>query len=449
MGSRNFRLLLLLRIGGIILTTGLAIYCMFVLKNTIRSVFSIVLLVILAADFWFFLGKIHADIRLFLTALLNNDFSIYQAGTGKSRSVAGIYDLFHKLSVKYHKISTEKEVQHIFLQTLVEQVDIGILCFEEDGTIFLVNRAFKDLVLTVPLLNISRLEEKHPELHAEFNRIRSGERRLVKYFSKGEIIQVSLICSEFSLLGKGYKLVSVQNIGKELDEKEIESWQKLIRVLTHEIMNSVTPITSLTNSLFERVRTEREEHQSLSPVTVNFLEEGLEAIANRSRGLIGFTQAFHNLLRIPMPVIEPVETKQFFERIALLLQPLFREHGIRFTSQIDHGAARIYADAPLLEQAVINLLKNAVESLSATANPVISLQAVTQLNGRTQIIVSDNGCGIPVIHFDKIFVPFYTTKEKGTGIGLSLSRQIVQLHRGTLSVKSIPNVETSFVIEIP
>ncbi len=449
MGSRKFRLLLLLRISGIILATGLAIYSIFILQNTIRSVFAVALLCILAADLWFFLGRIHSDIRLFLTSVLNNDFSIYQTRSGNRRSVAGIYELFQNISKKFHKISTEKEVQHIFLQNLVEQVDIGILCFKEDGSIFLVNRAFKELVQTAPLLNTGRLMEKHPELHGEISRIRSGERRLVKYFSGGELVQLSLTCSEFSLLDKGYKLISVQNIGKELDEKEIESWQKLIRVLTHEIMNSVTPITSLTGSLAERVKYEKGEMKSLSPVTVDFLAEGLEAIATRSRGLMGFTQAFHNLLRIPMPVIAPVDTRKFFERITTLLQPMFSERGIRFTSNIDHGVTTIYADAVLMEQAVINLLKNAAESFSDIREPAIILQATNQLSGRTQIIVTDNGCGIPVTHFDKIFVPFYTTKEKGTGIGLSLSRQIVQLHRGTLTVKSVHGVETSFIIEIP
>jgi len=449
MGSKNFRILLILRITGLVLATGLLLYCLFIQKNIIRSVFAFFLVSGLAAELYFFLSRVYSDVSIFLTALLNNDFTVYRLRRGKKKPVAGIYDLFHQISSKFNKIRTEKEVQHLFLQTLVEQVDIGIICFEEDGKIFLVNRAFKDLVQSVPIHSLARLEERTPDLYLELKRIRSGERRLVKYFSRGEIFQVSLICSEFKLMETGYKLITLQNIGQELDEKEIESWQKLIRVLTHEIMNSVTPITSLTGSLYERVLAERENQQAITSVTIDFLTEGLEAIAIRSKGLLGFTQAFHDLLRIPMPVIDKVETHRFFERIHLLFQPLFRERQIAFSSHIEKGAAWIYADASLMEQAVINLVKNAIESLNQTPKPSVSLQAISMINGRTHLIVSDNGKGIPVTHLDKIFVPFYTTKEKGTGIGLSLSRQIVQLHRGTLTVKSIPDVETSFVIDIP
>jgi len=447
MDYKRFRLLLLLRIIIMVVAIALSLYTIFILKNFVRASFALLLVAGLATDFYLFINRPFADLRSFLTALLNNDYSLYR--TRKGQSVSGFYELFQQLSAKYHKISTEKEVQHLFLQNLVEQVNVGIICLENDGTVFLANRTLKDLLQTAPVLTLERLAERDPELYMEFGQIRSGEQRLVKCHTGGKLMQYSLICSEFKLGEKDYKLITLQNIGKELDEKEIESWQKLIRVLTHEIMNSVTPITSLTGSLYERVHSERASSGQITPVTLDFLTEGLEAIGVRSQGLLGFTQAFHHLLRIPKPVIERTDTLRLLERIHTLFRSRFDEHRISFSSSVKKDVYQIYIDPNLMEQAIINLVKNAIESLIQTAEPGIKIEADRLLNGRVQIVVTDNGKGIPAENFDKIFVPFFTTKEKGTGIGLSISRQIVQLHKGNLTVQSLPGLETRFIIEIP
>jgi len=449
MDYNRFKILLVVRIIAMVLAISLSLYCIFILRNYLRSFFAVLLVAGLITDFYLFLLHAFTDVRSFLSALINNDFSMYRSYPEHRKSVSGIYELFQKLSTKYHKISTEKEVQHLFLQNLVEQVNVGIICLENDGSVFLVNRTLKELVQTAPVHSLDKLAERDPELYTEFKHIRSGENRLVKYHAQGKLFQLSLLCSEFKLLETEYKLITIQNIGKELDEKEVESWQKLIRVLTHEIMNSVTPITSLTGSLYERVRSERDSNQEITSVTLDFLTEGLEAIGVRSQGLLGFTQAFHHLLRIPKPVIEKTDTQRLFERIHVLFNPVFKEHGITFSTSVEKEASKVFIDSNLMEQAIINLVKNALESFAQNAEPKITLQAMRLLNGMVQIVVSDNGKGIPPENFEKVLVPFYTTKEKGTGIGLSISRQIVQLHKGTLALQSIPGFDTRFIIEIP
>ncbi|MEI7983907.1 MAG: ATP-binding protein, partial [Bacteroidota bacterium] len=444
MGYRSFRTGLIFRIAGLVASIALALYCAFVLQSAIRSVFSIFLVGLLSVDFYLFLNRVYADLTSFLNALLHDDFTVYRSHFGEGKQVAGMYDLFNRLSSKFHKIRSEKEVQHLFLETLVEQVDIGIICYETDGTIFLVNRAFRELTRTASMQTIAKLEERDPEIVSAFNALRSGEHRLLKFQSHGEFLQLSVICSEFKLLNISYKLITLQNIAKELDEKEIESWQKLIRVLTHEIMNSVTPISSLTESLYERVKSENCAGQKMTPVTAEFLTGGLEAVITRSKGLLRFTQAFHTLLRIPKPVPERVEIRKLFEQVHLLFRPVLEERGIVMSIHTGRDSGWIHVDVTLMEQAIINLVKNALESFSQTALPEISLEAASLPNGRTQITVADNGMGIPPDILDKVFIPFYTTKEKGTGIGLSISRQIAQLHKGTLTVHSIPFHETRF-----
>jgi len=232
----------------------------------------------------------------------------------------------------------------------------------------------------------------------------------------------------------------------EIEEKKKEERQKQIRVLTHEIMNTVTPITSLSSSLYNIIETSKIKNEIIDKKSIEYLSDGLEAIIDRSTGLTSFVEAYKNLTRIPPPKFVKVSTIGFFNRIELLFLQDFKNKNIKYRVNINKGCEELFFDKELMEQVIINLIKNSIESLNNTLNPQIVIDILKEQSHKTIILITDNGEGISQESIDKIFIPFFSTKEKGTGIGLSLSRQILRLHKGTINVKSIPNKETIFTL---
>jgi nitrogen fixation/metabolism regulation signal transduction histidine kinase len=243
-------------------------------------------------------------------------------------------------------------------------------------------------------------------------------------------------------------LISLQNITSEIDRSEVDAWQKLIRVLTHEIMNSVSPIKLLSGSLIEMF----EENNTIKPIneldnkTIEDSVLGLKTIRKRSDGLSNFVETYKNLTQIPKVKISEIKINQLFEHLNTLLKDDLNAKNIGFIINCNPSNLVLNADEKLVEQVLINLIKNASEALKNIEHPIINLNAETS-NDLVHIIVSDNGPGISSDIAENIFIPFFTTKEKGSGIGLSLSRQIMHLHNGSISVKSEPNIETVFTLQ--
>lgn len=240
-----------------------------------------------------------------------------------------------------------------------------------------------------------------------------------------------------------YKLVTMQNIASELEEKEFDAWQTLIRVLTHEIMNSVTPILSLssTTNLIIKRQIENAPDENLEDI-----REALETIEKRSKGLLSFVESYRRLTRIPNPDIKVVSVKELFSRLHILYEQTVADKTISLDFNCEPETLEMMADLDLIEQVLINLLKNAVEALEGVKDPAISVSAIIDYLGKINLKISDNGAGMSDEVREKIFIPFYTTKEEGSGIGLSLSRQIIRLHGGSISVQSTPNQGTVFTL---
>jgi signal transduction histidine kinase len=262
-------------------------------------------------------------------------------------------------------------------------------------------------------------------------------------------VQLSIHATEFRMRGEEYVLVSFQDIHPELEQKEIESWQKLIRVLTHEIMNSITPISSLASTVSSMLN----EYKSSNPQITADEKEGLEdilhaisTIESRSKGLLNFVEIYRNLTRIPKPNFRYFSVSELFDRSLELLQPKISEYNILIKIKIFPKDLKILADPDLIDQVVINLLLNAVDAIKEVPDPQITIVASTNLNNRTTIEFADNGKGIKQDILDKIFMPFFTSKKTGSGIGLSLSRQIMQMHKGSISVRSKPDEGALFTL---
>jgi len=295
------------------------------------------------------------------------------------------------------------------------------------------------------------LEDFNKEMVETILKLKSGERSLVKVYDNDELLQLAIFATEFTLNERIIKLVSIQNIQHELEEQEMEAWQKLIRVLTHEIMNSITPIASISstvNSILQEITEDAKDKdgKDVDPETIKDIREALTTIHKRSTGLLHFVETYRNLTRIPKPNFQIFLIKNLFNHVGVLLEEEFKKKNISFDYSIYPKSLELAADEDLVQQVVINLLRNAVQGAELQEKPVIELKAFVNERGRVIIQVVDNGSGIQEESMDKIFIPFYTTKKEGSGIGLSLSRQIMGLHGGTITVNSDPDVKTEFTL---
>ncbi|KAF0204792.1 MAG: integral membrane sensor signal transduction histidine [Bacteroidetes bacterium] len=385
----------------------------------------------------------------FLESVRHSDFStsFYDKDLGKS--FEGLNRSFNEVIKEFRKNRAEKEEHYNYLLTVVQHVSIGIIAFRKDGKVDIFNNAIKRLLQVTNLKHINDLASIKPSLPENLLKMKAGDKQLIKLVVENELLQISVYATEFRMRGEEFLLVSLQNISAELEEKEIESWQKLIRVLTHEIMNSITPISSLASTVREMLLTEIEDDVALRELDdddIGNIQQALATIQGRSQGLLNFVETYRNLTRIPRPNFRYFAVKELFERTHLLLRPKMEKYGIECVPRVFPEELMITADPDLIEQVFINMLLNAIDAVKEKPQPQIKVTASPNNNGRVSIDFADNGYGIKPDILDKIFMPFFTSKKDGSGIGLSLSRQIMHLHKGSVTVKSIPGEGTVFTL---
>ncbi len=394
-----------------------------------------------------YLQRVNRDIIKFITAIKYDDVSI--SFHKKQKIDKAFVELYNELNKIIHDISevrSDKESEHQYFQNTIKHIGIGILAYDENGKIEICNDAVLNLLKLNSLTNINDVNNTQNGLADKFKGIKPGNNKLIKLNIENEIIQLSVKAAKFKIKSREIKLLSLQNIKTEIDQSEIDAWQKLIRVLTHEIMNSVSPIKLLSGSLIEMFEENNKIKtiEEIDNVTIENSVLGLKTIRKRSDGLSNFVETYKNLTQLPTPNYKELDVCVLFKHIDTLLKNDLSQKGIQFKYQCEANLI-INADEKLIEQVLINLIKNASEA-SISHKAMLKLEA-EKINDLVQIQVIDNGPGISAEVLDNIFIPFFTTKEKGSGIGLSLSRQIMHLHGGTISVKSEPNVETVFTLQ--
>ncbi|MCB0314601.1 MAG: ATP-binding protein [Calditrichaeota bacterium] len=391
-----------------------------------------------------YVEKTNRDLTRFLDAIKYSDFSQTFAHTGLGSSFNELKAAFNEVIEKFQKTRAAQEEHFRYLQTVVQHVGIGLIAFNSEGEVSLLNNAAKRLLNVSHLKNIKSLAGSSEKLVEALFRLTSGQKALIKLKQHDQLMQLAVYATEFKLQHQRYTLVSLQNIGAELEEQEMEAWQKLIRVLTHEIMNSITPISSLAstaNELLKDVVANGEAGDSLDDIG-----NALQTIRNRSEGLSNFVDAYRNLTRIPRPNFQIFPIQGLFERITMLMRTQAAAGKVDLRSEIRPASLELTADPELVEQVLINLAFNAIQAVAEQPEARVILSARMDERGRVLIQVEDNGPGILPEVLDKIFIPFFTTKKGGSGIGLSLSRQIMRLHRGTISVQSEINTRTVFTL---
>ena len=445
MNLKNFRLNILIRV---LLLAGLSLLLAFVWIGTdfIVVTFLCGVMVLLATlELIAYLERSHRDLSGFLASIKHDDYSMTFTTSQRGRSFDRLYLELNQITDQFQQIRAEKEMQYQYLQTIVEHVEVGLLCYDQaSGEVLLMNKALQRMLRRPYVQHINGFRYLGDTFNGVLNRIKPGERELVKLRTENELLQLAVRATEFKLQQDPFLLVSFQNIRGELEARDLEAWQQLIRILTHEIMNSVTPVVSLTGTLQEMFD---DEEALEDPELLTDAREGLSAIKNRGLGLIRFTEAYRDLTRLPEPEIEEVSAKELIHRVLTLFKPKFAQEEVECQVHESSQDLRLQVDPQLIEQVLINLLKNAIEALEDVTDPLISV-SYGRDGSRVMMAIQDNGPGISEEVLDRIFVPFYTTKSSGSGIGLSLSRQIMQKHKGSLSVNSSLGKGTTFILTL-
>ncbi|MEM6631031.1 MAG: ATP-binding protein [Bacteroidota bacterium] len=400
--------------------------------------------VLLFADLIRFIDKEHREMRYFMEAIEQNDFS---ANVGNSRFSPKKYEmktLYESVMGTFRRLRSEKESQHQFLQTLVGHIGVAIICYNSRQEVILINQAAKDLLGKTHWYKLDSLKTIDPTLLAIIRELPADERKSYSFSRNGTTRQLTLHSTAFKLLDDAHKLVALQDISIEMDSQELNSWQKLIRVLTHEINNSVIPVATLSKLTLELVEQPGGQSRELSAEDMEDLRGNLQVIAGRSQGLVRFVDEYKHLNTLSPLTLVSFPVKQLFQRIRTLLEPKLIEQGVSLQIEVPQEALILQADLEKIEQVLINLINNAIYALKGCPEPRINLSAVQLSSAKIQLQVSDNGKGIDPGIRDKVFTPFFTTKKEGSGIGLSLCRQIMNMHQGTLSLVSDPGKGTTF-----
>jgi nitrogen fixation/metabolism regulation signal transduction histidine kinase len=397
-----------------------------------------------------YLDKTNRELTSFLESIRFSEFT----RSFQIESMGGTFNelnrAFNEVMNDFQKVRAEKEESFHYLQTIVQNIDVSVIAYSGDGNIELINKTAKKLFQLASIKNIKALESLSPELVTTLLGIKPGENKLVKVQYDDDILQLAIYASTIKVKDKLIYLVTIKDIQNVLEEQETEAWQKLIRVLTHEIMNSITPIASLSSTLDlmlkGMVAEGNGEELNIDKESVGEIQEALQTINKRSTGLLHFVNTYRNLTRIPKPNFSLCSVKELFTNIEKLMEEEIKRYGFEFIVRVEPADLEFTADDQLIEQVLINLLKNSLHALIGRPSGKIQLLGFLNKRGRVTLQVVDNGTGILKDVLDKIFIPFFTTKPSGSGIGLSLSKQIMRLHNGTISAHSEPEVETVFTM---
>lgn len=400
-----------------------------------RSVL-VVLLVLETVFLIYYLVRIRRDLLRLIQALRHEDPTLQFSRDGKDPYFSAIHRGFNEIIRNFRLVRLDREAEQRFFEATVNHIQFGIIAFDRDGNVEMANNSFLDLFQMKKLLRVSDLDSVSPGLPGWLMQLSREEESLKKVSLDGKPYQLIFLASRFRIRDREVTLVSVRDISREIDRNELEAWQKLMRVLRHEILNSITPIRLLSSNLSQK-------KVPLSDHDFREMKTGLDTIHRRASGLSNFLDAYSNLYRVPDLELRKVNAPELLNRICLLYRDQFKAEKIDCRIECDDQGLSIEMDERLIEQVLINLVKNAVEALHGSPGPLLTLSA--KISGKEGILaVRDNGPGIAEDQLDHIFIPFYSTREKGSGVGLSFAQHIMRLHQGRIHVSSPPGKGIEF-----
>lgn len=395
-----------------------------------------------------FTKQAQEEFKQFIESVHYRDFSRHFNEEHAPSQLETLRKGFNEINSTFKAISTERETQFQNLQKVMELVNTGILSYKLDtGEVVLMNESLKKLLHLPYMRSIHSLRKRDADLYEEVKNLQPGHSKIAAANStllEKTSFKVLLSATAFQHEGEKYKLIAFQNVNEALDETESQAWQKLLNVMTHEIMNSVAPISSLADTLKNRLQETVQKGPSVADV--EDLELGIETIKRRSEGLLRFADTYRNLSKINRLNLETIYVQELFANLQHLMQPTLTQKGIELDIILKEPNLKLQADPNLIDQVLINLLVNAIEAVKESPEPRIMLSAYQDADRKTVIRMADNGYGMSREIQEKVFIPFFSTKKQGSGIGLSLCKQIVLLHRGTIQLQSAEGEGTVFTL---
>lgn len=394
-----------------------------------------------------YVDRTNRELANFLESIRYSEFTRSFHFKDSGSSFEALNEAFSDVMKDFQQIRSEREEQYQYLQSIVQNIDVSILVYQRNGEMEMINPAAKKLFQINSLKNIHKLDRLSQELTQTLLTIKPGENQLVKVQDEDDILQLAINASEFKVKDKTIILATIKNIQNVLEGQETEAWQKLIRVLTHEIMNSIAPISSLSSTvdlMIKEYRGEGDVVPELDGEAVKEIQTALQTINKRSNGLMNFVETYRNLTKIPKPNFSLVPMNALLDNVVTLMRREAKDSNVELSYTIEPDSIELQIDEQMIVQVLINLIKNSLHALENIDDGRIIIRGFYNKRGRPTIQIIDNGQGILKDVLDKIFIPFFTTKRSGSGIGLSLSRQILRLHGGTITAQSEPNKETVF-----
>ncbi|SEM56563.1 Histidine kinase-, DNA gyrase B-, and HSP90-like ATPase [Mucilaginibacter gossypiicola] len=420
----------------------------FVIVSLGQLLYLVILLPLVAysvVDMIRFQKKAQDEVNQFVESIHYRDFSRHFDVRKAPNELKPLRKGFNDINTTFKLISRERETQYHYLQKILELVDTGILSYEEEtGETGWINEAFKSIIGVPYLKTIHSLEKREPLLYAELIKLKPGDSKIITVTRNQQQVKILVNASLMRSDDKLYKLIAFQNVNEALDETESKAWSKLLNVMTHEIMNSVAPISSLADTLKNRLQSP-DIAESLPHSDLEDIELGIDTIKRRSEGLLKFTESYRSLNKITKLDLNKIMVRNIFENLNSLMTPTLEKKKIELEIILRDPTLSIEADINLIEQVMINLLVNAIEAVKDREEPRITLTAEIQ-GGKTFVKVIDNGLGMPPELLDKIFIPFFSTRKTGSGIGLSLCKQIMLLHKGNIQVQSTEGKGSAFIL---
>lgn len=411
-------------------------------EKLFTSVLIILLIIIQILLLINYINKFNRELSCFFTSLKTNDISFAFHDKSFSFITPSFRNDINYIREQLFKVRKQIEIQQSYFKTVIENAQTGILTVNEDGKIDIINKSALNLLNINRISKICDIKHVHPEFYNCLLNSKAGTEQLI-YIEQNKI-PLSVRITEIKQLNISFKIVSFQNIQKELNQKELDAWQNLIRVLTHEINNTVSPIISLADSM-EKEFPNITNSEKLSAKTIQKTHDGLKTISERSSGLVKFINNYKSISSQKQIEKTNFKAAELFYNLEVLMQPQLSEKNIKLKIEVKPFDLDINADKKYIEQIFINLIKNSIYAVEQ--NGKIILSAYTK-EKNTILEIYDNGRGIPKEIEERIFTPFFTTKKNGSGIGLSLARQIINLHGGNIAADSTPNKETKFTIQL-
>ncbi len=384
--------------------------------------------------------QIYTELKDFCEAVKYHDFTRSYPVRTANPETAFLRNAFNGINSVFKEISSEKEIQHQYLQSLLDITDTGIISYDTSSNkVIWMNESFRKLFGIPYLHHFEALKKKNPDVYTKTLQTKPGTATLLTVQSPKGPLKLIINVRDFRTAEGHFRMISYQNVNEAIDKTESQAWQKLLSVLTHEIMNSIAPISSLAGTLAERLR-----QMGAGPDTED-IRLGVDTIRRRSDGLLKFAQTYRSLNNVTSLNLREVRISGLFENLYQLFEPTLIQKGIEMDIIMKDPGLRYELDGGLIEQVLINLTLNAIEAVRDSPAPYISLTALLSDN-RLQITIADNGKGIPADLLENIFIPFFTTRKTGSGVGLTLGKKIMLLHGGNIRVESKENAGSTFTL---